>query len=236
MKRWNSCRGKFLNFLIWNIFKLWFYRAKTGSFNYSTSIRKDIATDLIKLLSVGSNRGFLDSEDQLEYIFENVLEPLNFSILQEKVVPVFIGYLQLKDCFIFETLDRKVVQLVESGLAQVLVDKYHVIKKPAGKIGPKVLTFDHLDAGFFVWLACVAVVILVFIVEVIIGKLLSFFIQRSLKRLILWKFYFNWNTKGTKVIKTIKTMWRLLTKSTIDVFIQNNFFIDQLCSLFKLSL
>lgn len=62
-------------------------------------------------------------------------------------------------------MNRKAVQFVESGLNQKFMDKYRYVKKFAEEVGPKVLTVEHLSAGFLVWLTCIFTAILAFLIE-----------------------------------------------------------------------
>lgn len=72
----------------------------------------------------------------------------------------------------FEAMNRKVSQLTESGLAQRIVDSYRCIKKFTVDSAPQVLTLEHLSAGFYVWLACIIVGVLSFVLEVCFRKFL----------------------------------------------------------------
>lgn len=74
----------------------------------------------------------------------------------------------------FELMNRKVVQFIESGLALKIMERYNHVKKIAEETGPKVLTFGHLDAGFYLWLVCIAISIFVFVLELLINRVMLF--------------------------------------------------------------
>lgn len=60
-----------------------------------------------------------------------------------------------KKTFILAGFDRKIVQLVESGIADNVIAEYERsfgARKPVRVDGPVVLTLEHLGVGFMVWL------------------------------------------------------------------------------------
>lgn len=115
-----------------------------------------------QLLETGSNRGFLCDTNILRFDRTPIKR---YSQLKEKIISDYNGFMLAPNSFMFDSLNRKVVQFVESGLAQKFVSKYFDTKKVAELNGPKVLTLDHLSAGFFVWLACLVVAIVGFVCE-----------------------------------------------------------------------
>lgn len=126
---------------------------------------------MTELLTDGSNRGVLFDRFQFTLFKQIVQANPPFSVLQEKVITDYYGIMIHTNSFMFAPTNKKVVQFVESGMAQFLVDKYRYINKFTDDEGPQVLTLDHLDAGFYVWLVCVVFSIFAFIVEIIVHKI-----------------------------------------------------------------
>lgn len=119
-----------------------------------------------------SNKGVVIQNDQLRSVelYMNDEDP-PFSILKEKIITDTNGFSQYRNSFMFEPINRKVVQFVESGLAQYLVDRYRVKEKPVGDSGPKVLTLEHLNAGYYIFLACISLAVFTLIVEKIVQSI-----------------------------------------------------------------
>lgn len=122
----------------------------------------------------GVNRAtILNSEDVrlLSFAFDRREISAPWVQLKEKIISDYMGLALYKNSFMYELINRKVVQFMESGLAQSLVDSYRYIKKHADKIEPNVLTLEHLQAGFYVWLACIVVSLIAFIMEICFSRL-----------------------------------------------------------------
>lgn len=122
-------------------------------------------TALYENLSDGSNRGMFFDSNGLRQLLWNEQQDPPYAILKEKIISDYVGMALEKNSFLFELINRKVVQVVESGLAQRIMNNYRYIKKYTNDIGPTVLTLDHLYAGFFAWFVCVIVAISVFTCE-----------------------------------------------------------------------
>lgn len=137
------------------------------------------------LLADGSNQGLiLDSEWLQGFNLKvGLKESPPYSVLNEKVISDYVGFAMKANNFVFAPMNRKVAQFIESGLARIIVDKYLCNKRFADVSGPKVLSLEHLNAGFMVWIALVIVSICAFICEVCwkhISKLKSKFIELRL--------------------------------------------------------
>lgn len=127
-----------------------------------------------ELLSDNSNSGFIVDSDQLIGIRYALGRTPRFSQLKERVFAEYIGFAVEDNSFLFHATNKIVVRFVESGLAQGLVDRnrrIHDVKKYEDDKGPKVLTLEHLGAGFCVWLACIAVAFIAFIIEICFKKI-----------------------------------------------------------------
>lgn len=107
-------------------------------------------------------------------------------------------FLQLKSRFI-SIIDRKLQQLINGGFIEYYDTEYkeQINSKRYEHMqvsGPKVLTMEHLRAGFIVWLVSVTFAISAFIFEWMcrLGKYLLF-------KFIIWSFY---NQKHLKMIES----------------------------------
>jgi hypothetical protein len=76
------------------------------------------------------------------------------------------------DNFMFFEFNRKVVQFVESGLADEYVSEFSSPRKVEEENGPVVLTFDHLRIWFCIYLGFLVSAILSFFAEFAVEKLL----------------------------------------------------------------
>lgn len=75
------------------------------------------------------------------------------------------------NCPYAEMLDRKTTQFLEGGFSTHWYKEIFNptdMKRELEDIGPQVLTMDHLEIGFIVWLVPVLLCILVFIIEIAI--------------------------------------------------------------------
>lgn len=124
-------------------------------------------------LKEGSNRGVITDSDNLRKVSSNLNHHPPWSLLKEKIISDFKGFWLRKNSFMYQPMNRKVVQFFESGIASHEVSKYRYIKKFEDDSGPKVLTLEHLDAGFYIWLVCIAAATLVFILELCFKKAIS---------------------------------------------------------------
>lgn len=80
---------------------------------------------------------------------------------------------------LFEPFDRKLVQLIQAGIVQRLVKSYYDLNMARIKKGPAVLTLQHLELGFQIWLFFLALSTIAFIAEILI------FWRRHAKELLL---------------------------------------------------
>lgn len=71
----------------------------------------------------------------------------------------------------YETFNRKVIQLIESGLATKYIneDEINNAELRVEPPGLQVLTMNHLEFGFQIWLAFLAIALLVFLLEFLLG-------------------------------------------------------------------
>lgn len=121
-------------------------------------------------MSEETNRGLIFDDPSLRLYERGLKKKPPYAVLKERVITDYISFVLHKNSFMFWPMSRKVDQFTEHGLAQNMTNTYQDIKKYWDDVGPKVLTLEHLRAGFLVWLACVAFAIIVFLCEVLYKK------------------------------------------------------------------
>lgn len=87
---------------------------------------------------------------------------------EERLALVMKGWMFPKNHEFYEIFDHKLQQLFTSGLINFYVSEFLQKVDPKRYYKPeepKVLTMEHLEAGFVIWLISVAFAIVVFIVE-----------------------------------------------------------------------
>lgn len=119
------------------------------------------------------NRGRFLSSDVLDAkAYSDPKDPPHTK-LKEKVITDYIGFGLFPHSFMHQVMNRRVVQFVESGLAQKAIRRYRRrLQKHASDDGPQVLSLEHLKAGFCIWLACIAVAVFAFLCERYLVKLI----------------------------------------------------------------
>lgn len=102
--------------------------------------------------------------------------------LQETFATNLIGLTFQRFEFMMEPYDRKILQLIESGLmAKFIRDNSSVYSTPIPNDDPAVLTLNDLSVGFKVWLFFVAIAIFSFILERTV-----FVSLRAIRRICAW--------------------------------------------------
>jgi hypothetical protein len=89
------------------------------------------------------------------------------------VSPVYYGFMSSSS--MREIVNLKASQLRESGITSHILKKSQNFTKEykpkPGKVGPQVLTMEHLRAGFIVFWACLGISMAVFMAEILWKKL-----------------------------------------------------------------
>lgn len=92
-------------------------------------------------------------------------EAFKFTRLQQNIGFHHVGFLMKKTSQFFEAFDRKLVQLVESGLAARTLNEFLDISFSEPGSGPQVLTYEQLRFGFVIWSSCLFVAFIGFLLE-----------------------------------------------------------------------
>lgn len=113
------------------------------------------AESITDLLEDGSKRAIITDSNKLTSMIENSAEIFKYTRLNEKILTDHWGFLfQDPNNFMFTAFNRKVVQLVESGIAKRNVEQFISGAKPEEQSEPCVLTLDHMGIWFLILLGC----------------------------------------------------------------------------------
>jgi hypothetical protein len=122
---------------------------------------------LTNLLVDGSNRAFVTDRDWYEELEYESNGTANFAILEEIVLSDHWGFSFEVNNFMYDAFNRKINQLVESGLADVFVKnatkKWRKVEADEKHV-PLALT--HLSVWFYLWLIFIVIALIVFVLEV----------------------------------------------------------------------
>jgi hypothetical protein len=98
-----------------------------------------------------------------------------YSVLPERIRSYHRGFKMHPNHFMFEVLNRKMRQLVESGIAKVLLEKETFKKKPeeVGSKEPVPLNLEHLAVWFKILLVLLYIALFVFFLEFLVKKVVD---------------------------------------------------------------
>jgi hypothetical protein len=144
---------------------------------------------VIELLADGSKRAFLTDRDWYEELEYEAGGTENFTILEEIVLSDHWGFRFEANNFMYDAFNRKIDQLVESGLADLIIKNVTVEWRDIEPDEKHVaLTIDHLSVWFYLWLILLAIALLVFILEICrVKKVFDCFarkVRRCLKKCV----------------------------------------------------
>jgi hypothetical protein len=131
------------------------------------------------LLADGSNAAYITYAVFLDAMYFNSKLKNNtadFTVLNEKIMTSYQGFLFKPHEHIFKGYNRKIVQMFEGGISQYIVTqewkaKYEKVEPPEG---PVVLTLDHIDVWFHIWAVSLGFALSFLICEFIAAKLLKY--------------------------------------------------------------
>lgn len=155
-------------------------------FSFFFRLKEHSITDWQKIeifLTDGSKNGFVIGSDLLDVLKTDLKEKFKFTKLNEKIMTTLWGFRFENNHFMFKAYNRKIVQLVESGIADLIV-KNHAPKRYEEPFSePKKLTLEHLDFWFIILTVFCGFALLCFLGEVLIAK-----VQRAMKGTQVFKF------------------------------------------------
>jgi hypothetical protein len=122
------------------------------------------------LLADGSNNAFITDSEYLSYLEKSSNESKKFTKLDEKILSNHWGFEFMKNTFIFKAFNRKVVQLVEAGIADLIVKDETSVNHRSSDDEPEKLSLDHLGVWFNIWLVLLTAAALCFLVEFVVSR------------------------------------------------------------------
>jgi hypothetical protein len=122
-----------------------------------------------KLLPVGSKNFVVTDNLHLSALMKKA--NFDYLVLDEKIMSENMAFFFPWNHFLHDAFDRKLSQLVDSGVAGKLVDDATFVKRRKVETFDVVLTMDHLDIVFRIWLAGLITALLSFITELITFQL-----------------------------------------------------------------
>lgn len=123
--------------------------------------------NVTKLLPDGSNRGFITDTSYLSLMLYYTNGTFKYTQLQENIISDHFGFQFAVNNFIYNAFNRKVVQLVEAGIADRNIKDFCSQCAPKEETSdPLILTHEHLGIWFLVWLGCLLLCFMCFLVEV----------------------------------------------------------------------
>lgn len=118
-----------------------------------------------QLLVDGSKRAIYTSDEFLQSFIKSSDGKFKYLKLKERIVSDHISYIFERNYFMFEAYNRKILQLVESGIAAKIIQGYNQKTGELAEDGPAVLTLEHLSVGFEIWLLFLLVSSVCFLFE-----------------------------------------------------------------------
>ena len=87
-------------------------------------------------------------------------------IMKEKIISDHLSFMiEDRSNFFHKLFNRKMQQLVEAGIARKIVADFTTVNFADGAGTPMILTLDHFEIWFVIWLYGLLVAFLVFVVE-----------------------------------------------------------------------
>lgn len=125
--------------------------------------------NITDLLVEGSDRGLITDTSFFSLMLYYTNGTFKYTRLEEKIISDHYGFMFTVNHFIFKALNSKVVQLVESGIADRNVKDFCSRCKSRGGDNdePAVLTLDHLGIWFLIWIGFMIVCFVSFLGELV---------------------------------------------------------------------
>jgi hypothetical protein len=112
----------------------------------------------------------IDTNDLLD-LKTNSTETFKYLVLAEKILSDHWSFIfDDRNNFIFEAFNRKVLQLIESGIARKIIEESTKFREASESHEPKVLTMHHVGVWFIIWICFLCGATAVFVVELLLSK------------------------------------------------------------------
>lgn len=122
--------------------------------------------NMTQLLTDGANRGFITDTSYLSLMLYYTNGTFKYTKLEEKIISDHFGFQFSINNFIYNAFNRKIVQLVESGIADRNIKNFcSRCESKEDASDPLILTHEHLGIWFLVLLGCLLFCLMCFLVE-----------------------------------------------------------------------
>lgn len=129
----------------------------------------------LNLITDDSKSACILERDAIKYLDARTKGKFKYTMLSERVMSDLNGFAFQKNHFVSDEFNRRIVQLLESGVIDGIFKMYnsiyHVHEWKDDDEGPTVLTFDRLEFWFQVWFYCLIASVLSFVFEHLANKL-----------------------------------------------------------------
>lgn len=128
---------------------------------------------LSSLLSDGSKTAFFTDTENLKFLTKSHNGSVKFTKLNQNLLTNHWSFMFFKNHFILKAFNRKIPQLVESGIADLIIKTEAQYKERVLDTLTKPLAFKHLEYWFKLVLILYGTAGFLFVVEVLIGLLVQ---------------------------------------------------------------
>lgn len=130
------------------------------------TIADNFDTSLGELLADGVKRAVITDSIHITSLTKSRGGIFKYKIMREKIISDYLSLMMVDPNNTLRTaFDQKMQQLVEAGIASKIVNDATKLNLQIGAEGPEILTLNHLEVWFIIWLYGLLVAFLVFIAE-----------------------------------------------------------------------
>lgn len=115
----------------------------------------------------GSNQALIFPIQSIPLIADYFKLKTQLKLLDQSFYTAQAGYIIDQNSYITQQFNRKIVQVVESGLMNYWKSQHEVKNVAEDLSGPEVLTLIHLEIGFEIYILCVLISIFAFVCEIV---------------------------------------------------------------------
>lgn len=108
------------------------------------------------------------SDNLLNFLIKITNGKFKHTKLKERIIADYMCFYLKSDDPKFKIFDRKIIQLVESGLTDKIRSDHYDGRLVEDESGPTVLTLDQLGVGFQIWLLFLLISSVCFISEFVV--------------------------------------------------------------------
>lgn len=119
----------------------------------------------------GSHKTILVGLQDLPFFIELLKIETTMKVIVESSFTTHYGMETTHDNFLNQKINRKIIQFVEVGLMDYWKNKHEPKPKEMLEMGPKILTVEHLAIGFKIWLVCISLSLVAFLIEFVGSKI-----------------------------------------------------------------